>query len=52
MERWRQVAEENATALTVRTVDPGESVVRARLADAVTGILSPACDRAVRRWYG
>ena len=50
-QRWRQLAEDAGTALTVRTVDPGESVVRARLADAVTGVLSPSCDRAVRRWY-
>lgn len=34
------------------TVDPGESVVRARLADPVTGILSSECDEAVKRWYG
>ena len=52
VERWQALADDAGTALTVRTVDPGESVARARLADAVTGILSPACDRTVRRWYG
>ena len=35
----------------VETVDPGESVVRARLADAVTGALSPQCEIALGRWY-
>ena len=35
----------------VRTVDPGEDVVRARLADPDTGELSPECEKAVRRWY-
>ena len=35
----------------VETVDPGESVVRARLADAVTGQLSAQCELAVGRWY-
>ena len=35
----------------VETVDPGEAVVRARLADAVTGAVSGQCDLAVRRWY-
>ena len=35
----------------VETVDPGEAVVRARLADAVTGALSPQCEVALARWY-
>ena len=35
-----------------RVVDPGENIVRARLSDAATGILSDDCDQAVRRWYG
>ena len=34
-----------------RVVDPGEDIVRARLSDAETGILSDDCDQAVRRWY-
>lgn len=50
--RWLVVAEGAAAAFSVRTVDPGELVVRARLADPSTGTLSEACDRAVRRWYG
>ena len=37
---------------TERVVDPGREVVSARLADAVTGTLSPACSGAINRWYG
>ena len=47
--RWAQVAEESGAAFTVRTVDPGEQVVRDRL--AVDGELHPQCERAVNRWY-
>ncbi len=43
---------ERGAAGRVVTVDPGESVVRARLADPETGEVSGECDRAVRRWYG
>lgn len=35
---------------TERVVDPGEDVVRERLADD-DGELSEACGRAIRRWY-
>ena len=35
---------------TERLVDPGEAVVRARLAD-VDGVLDPECERAISRWY-
>ena len=34
-----------------RVVDPGEAVVRARLADAATGEVSEECTAAVNRWY-
>ena len=37
---------------TERVVDPGREVVTARLSDAVTGTLSPACEGAINRWYG
>ena len=47
--RWREVAGERG--LFVRTVDPGEETVRARLAES-DGSISPECDKAVRRWYG
>ena len=33
-------------------VDPGESVIRARLSDPATGVLSFECNKAVGRWYG
>ena len=36
---------------TERVIDPGEDVVRARLADPVTGNLSPDCGQAISRWY-
>ena len=36
---------------TERTVDPGESVVRARLADPLTGVVSGPCSGAIDRWY-
>ena len=35
-----------------RIVDPGRAVVTARLADAATGVVSPACEQAIGRWYG
>ncbi len=34
-----------------RVVDPGEDVVRARLADPFDGAMSTECDQAVNRWY-
>ena len=32
-------------------IDPGESIVRARLSNPETGALSDACSRAIGRWY-
>ena len=37
---------------TERVVDPGRSVVAARLSDPETGVLSGECDAALGRWYG
>ena len=51
VERAREMATEAGAALDVRTVDPGESVVRARLSDPATGELSPQCSAALSRWY-
>ena len=34
-----------------RIVDPGRAAVEARLADAITGDVSPECDAAINRWY-
>ena len=36
---------------TETIVNPGRSVVRARLADSVSGDLSSACDSAIERWF-
>ena len=36
---------------TERIVDPGEAVVRARLTDPISGVLSDDCNQAVNRWY-
>ena len=30
----------------------GEELARARLADPITGVLSPECEKAIQRWYG
>ena len=32
-------------------IDPGEDIVKARLADSITGELEPECSRAISRWY-
>ena len=48
--RWQGVADDAGAAFAVRTVDPGEDVVRARLAEA-DGELSPECNKAIKRWY-
>ena len=42
---------ERVTGQPATIVDPGEDVVRARLADPVTGQLSEECTAAIRRWY-
>ena len=49
--RWRALADELDTAMSVMTVDPGEDVARARLADPQTGQLSGDCVFALSRWY-
>ena len=36
---------------TERIIDPGEDVVRGRLADPATGEVGPECSEAVDRWY-
>ena len=47
--RWALVAQETGSAFEVRTIDPGQQVVRERL--AVDGVLSSDCEKAVSRWY-
>jgi len=48
--RWSDVAREHESPFNVVTIDPGEAVVRERL--AVDGELPDQCEEAVRRWYG
>ena len=48
--RWAQMAQEAGVEFNVRTVEPPEDVVRARLADD-DGNLSSECERALSRWY-
>lgn len=49
VDRWQAIADEYDSPLHVQTVDPGEDIVRSRL--AVNGVLSPECERAIGRWY-
>ncbi len=44
-----RLREQGATG-QVRTIDPGEPVVRQRLSGP-DGDVSPACETAIRRWY-
>ena len=48
--RWQMLADDLGQELSVLTVDPGEEVVRERLADE-DGTLSPECETAIGRWY-
>ena len=47
--RWQRIAEEHGAAFSVVTIDPGEAVVRDRL--AVDGELPGQCETAIQRWY-
>ena len=51
LRRFSEIAGETDSGFDVRTVDPGESVVRDRLADK-KGNLSEECKQAISRWYG
>lgn len=50
-EKWAERAGVQGASFAVRTYDPGETVVKARLADE-SGELPEECQQAVRRWYG
>ena len=50
-QRRQALLERIGDGATERVVDPGRSVVEGRLADPLTGDVSPACQRAVGRWY-
>lgn len=49
--RWASLAADSGAEFAETVIDPGEDVIRARLADPETGELSEACERAIRRWY-
>ena len=49
--RWAEIARAAGVEINIREVDPGEAVVRARLSDPETGVLSGPCERAIGRWY-
>ena len=49
--RWQEIADSIQTQFAVRTIDPGEDVVRERLAEP-DGTLSDPCAKAIARWYG
>ena len=51
-ERRKFLLSELGAGATERIVDPGEEIVRARLADPITGVLSDDCEKAVARWFG
>ena len=50
--RRQFLREQLGPGATEQIVDPGESVVKARLADPASGELSESCGAAVARWYG
>ena len=49
--RWAEIARAAGVEINVREVDPGQDVVRARLSDPETGVLSGPCSQAIDRWY-
>ena len=51
-ERRRVLLERLGPGSTERVIDPGFDVLRARLADEVSGELSDPCAGAINRWYG
>ena len=50
--RRRTLLDRLGVGATERIIDPGASVVRARLTDEVSGSLEPDCEQAIGRWYG
>ena len=47
--RWQKLAAEALATFSTRVVDPGEEVVKERLAGPEG--LSPECAKAISRWY-
>ena len=50
VDRWKAIADEEAAAFAVRTVDPGIEIIRQRLSEG--GRLETACEVAMAKWYG
>ena len=50
-ERRAFLLQELGAGATERVIDPGKAVVSARLADPISGDLSPQCGAAIGRWY-
>ena len=48
--KWSRVAEEAGAPFRVTTIDPGEAVVRERLAND-DGSMDDECEMAISRWY-
>ena len=51
-ERRQFLLDQLGPGATERIVDPGRTIVAARLSDPETGELSGECDAAIGRWYG
>ena len=49
--RRRRLLDRLGPGATERIIDPGRATVTARLSQEGTGILIPACDSAISRWY-
>ena len=47
----RALTRELGASFRERVIDPGEAVIRSRLADPATGAVSPECQNAIGRWY-
>ena len=50
--RRRTLLDRLGAGATERIIDPGEEIVRSRLADPISGVLSPECEKAIARWFG
>ena len=50
--RRRVLLERLGSGSTERVITTPEAVVRARLSDPISGVLSDECEKAIRRWFG
>ena len=51
-ERRRVLLERLGPGSTEQIITTPEAVVRARLSDPISGVLSDDCEKAIRRWFG